>query len=58
MIWAQLLSGLVWFGLVWLGGGNEEEEVPLTKEEERPVVEEAGRNGLAWIGLAWHGYEE
>lgn len=58
LVWFGLSSYLAWFGLVWLGGGNEEEEVPLTKEEERPVVEEAGRNGLAWIGLVCHGYEE
>lgn len=43
MVW--LGSYLAWFGLVWLGGVNEE-EVAQTKGEVQPVVEETGREGL------------
>lgn len=35
---------MTWFGLVWLGGVDEE-EVQLSKEEVQPVVEETGRKG-------------
>ncbi len=49
LVWFGWDLVLIWFGLVWLGGINEE-AVPQSKEEvQQPVVEEPG---MDWCGLA------